>query len=286
MSCLLTAESHVWLNGQLCPSNEARIDPSDHGLLTGDGVFETLIIYHGKPFALTRHWERLCRSGGVLGLQVPSKEALECAAHDVIKVNGRSCGRLRITVTGGPSPLGSERGDAPSTVVVGVGDLPLHPAQADLVTVPFRRNEYGALTNHKTTSYGENVVALAYAKKQRGTEAIFANTAGNLCEGAGSNIFIVIEDELTTPPISSGCLPGVTRALVLDLCRPEKIEVSQRNVPLRALAEATEAFLTSSLRGVQPVRSVDGSPLPECPGRISQKLATAFTKLTQTDIDP
>lgn len=282
----MSASSVVWLNGDLVPAEEARIDPSDHGLLTGDGVFETLIVYSGKAFAFSRHWERLCRSAGVLGLEAPAKADLAEAIDEVIEANQRESGRIRITVTGGPAPLGSEKGDAPPTLLVAIADLPGHGPEADLVTVPFRRNEHGALTNHKTTSYGENVVALAYAKKQGGTEAIFANTAGSLCEGTGSNVFLVFEDELITPPVSSGCLPGVTRALVLDLCEREGIEVAQRNVPLRALAEGSEAFLTSTLREVQPVKTVDGNPLAQCPGPITERLMKAFDALRSADVDP
>ena len=286
MSSSTFTPTHVWLNGDLKAITDARIDPFDHGLLTGDGVFETLIVYNGKPFALRRHCERLSRSTAVLGLEAPSQEVLAKAINEVIKANGSSSGRLRITVTGGPAPLGSEKGEATSTLIVAYASLPPHGPEAHLVTVPYRRNEHGALTNHKTISYGENVVALAHAKKQGGTEAIFANTAGSLCEGTGSNLFIVYEDELITPPISSGCLPGVTRALVLDLCETEGLTVSQRNVPLRALNEATEAFLTSTLREVQPVRTVDGSELPQCPGPISSKLRGAYQKLIQERVDP
>lgn len=278
--------THVWLNGQLSTIPEARIDPFDHGLLTGDGVFETLIVYDGKPFALSRHCERLGRSTAVLGLEPPSKETLVEAIDEVIAANKSTSGRLRITVTGGPAPLGSEKGEATSTVIVAYASLPPHGPEAHLVTVPYRRNEHGALTNHKTISYGENVVALALAKKQGGTEAIFANTAGSLCEGTGSNLFVVYEDELITPPISSGCLPGVTRALVLNLCEQEGIKVSQRNVPLRALNEATEAFLTSTLREVQPALTVDGSELPHCPGPLSTKLSDAYQRLIRETIDP
>ena len=278
--------THVWLNGNLKAITDARIDPFDHGLLTGDGVFETLIVYNGKPFALSRHCERLERSTAVLGLQAPEQEVLANAIDEVIEANRSSSGRLRITVTGGPAPLGSEKGEARSTLIVAYASLPPHGPEAHLVTVPYRRNEHGALTNHKTISYGENVVALAHAKKQGGTEAIFANTAGSLCEGTGSNLFIFYEDELITPPISSGCLPGVTRALVLDLCEKEGFTASQRNVPLRALNEATEAFLTSTLREVQPVRTVDGSELPQCPGPLSSKLKDAYEKLIHEHLDP
>ena len=278
--------THVWLNGDLKLIPEARIDPFDHGLLTGDGVFETLIVYNGKPFALRRHCERLSRSTAVLGLQAPDPDILSKAIDEVIEANGSNSGRLRITVTGGPAPLGSEKGEAQSTLIVAYASLPPHGPEAHLVTVPYRRNEHGALTNHKTISYGENVVALAHAKKQGGTEAIFANTAGSLCEGTGSNLFIVYEDELITPPISSGCLPGVTRALVLELCKTEGVTVSQRNVPLRALNEAAEAFLTSTLREVQPVRTVDGSEIPHCPGPLSCKLLDAYQRLIYERMNP
>jgi branched-chain amino acid aminotransferase len=276
----------IWINGDLTPVSEARIDPFDHGLLTGDGVFETMIIYGGKAFAVERHWQRLQRSAAVLALDLPARDILQNAIDSVIAANKCNSGRIRVTLTGGPAPLGSEKGDAASTFLVAVADLPKHGPEGDLITVPFRRNEHGALSNHKTISYGENVVALAYAKKQGGTEAIFANTAGSLCEGTGSNIFIVYEGDLITPPVSAGCLPGITRALVLELCEKYDIQVQQRNIPLRALAEASEAFLTSSLREVQPVRTVDGNPLANCPGAIGQRLQDAYRELTVTTCDP
>ncbi len=276
----------IWINGALTPVAEARIDPFDHGFLTGDGVFETMIVYRGKAFAVERHWKRLQRSAAVLALDLPSREELENAITSVIKANQRESGRIRVTLTGGPAPLGSEKGDAASTFVVAVADLPKHGTEGDLITVPFRRNEHGALSNHKTISYGENVVALAYAKKQGGSEAIFANTAGSLCEGTGSNIFIVYEGDLVTPPVSAGCLPGITRALVLELCEKLDVPVQQRNVPLRALAEASEAFLTSSLREVQPVRTVDGNPLANCPGEFSLRLRDAYRELTASTAAP
>ena len=107
--------------------------------------------------------------------------------------------RVRITVTGGSGPLGSERTGAEPTCIVAVGPFPAAAATADVTVVPWKRNENGALTGLKTTSYAENVLALEYAKERGGAEAIFANTVGDLCEGTGSNIFVVLDGHLLQP---------------------------------------------------------------------------------------
>ncbi len=276
----------VWINGHLRAEEEACVSPFDHGLLTGDGVFETLVCYEGKLFAFSRHWRRLGRSGEVLGLEIPGFEELRAASNEVVEANGIGFGRLRITVTGGPAPLGSEKGNAGCTVLIAAAPLSQVPRKAKVAVVPYRRNEHGALTGHKTTSYGENVVALAYAKARGASEAIFGNTAGRLCEGTGSNVFLVREGKLITPPLSDGCLPGVTRSLLLELCAREGIAVREESLPLEALAEASEAFLASTTREVQAIEAVDGRALEEAPGAATQQLAQAFRALAESDLDP
>ena len=151
-----------------------------------------------------------------------------------------------------------------------------------MVTVPWPRNERAALAGVKTISYGENVVALAYAHERGAGEAIFANLAGNLCEGTGTNVFVVVGSRLVTPPLSSGCLAGVTRDLLLEL-----LDVVEEDLPLSALAGADEAFLSSSTREVQPILSVDGQSLPgDVGGRLTQAAAATFRDLVRRDIDP
>jgi branched-chain amino acid aminotransferase len=115
---------------------------------------------------------------------------------------------------------------------------------------------------------------------------VFANTAGNLCEATGSNVFVVRDGEVCTPPPSAGCLLGVTRALLLELCRSEGVAASERDVPLGALAAAGEAFLSSSTREVHPIARVDGTPLPAAPGPASARLRAAFRELVATNLDP
>ena len=281
-----SSEPVIWLNGQLLPAEAAHISPFDHGLLTGDGVFETLAVYDGKPFAETRHFERLTRSAAALGLTVPPQKTLSDAMLSVVNANGLSSARIRVTLTGGVGPLGTDKGSTPDLALVATGPMPQHASTANVVTVPFLRNENGALAGVKSTSYGENVVALAHARAQGGSEAIFANTAGNLCEGTGSNIFLVLHGSLITPTLDSGCLAGVTRAIVLGLCGQLGLTVEETDVPIARLAEAEEAFLTSSLREVQPVETVDGKPLQRCPGPLSLQLRTAFRELVAENGDP
>jgi branched-chain amino acid aminotransferase len=271
----------VWIDGTLVDADEARISPFDHGLLTGDGVFETLVVYDGRPFAVRRHLERLAISCKGLGLDVPDATTLRAALAAVVEANALTSARMRITVTGGDSPLGSDRGGHGPTVVVAGGALAKWPPTADVVTVPWTRNEKGALAGLKTTSYGENVVALAYAKERGAAEAIFANTVGELCEGTGSNVFVAIGGRLVTPPLRSGCLAGVTRALVL-----EAVDAVEEDLPLSALADADEAFLTSTTREVQPIGTVDGRALPAAPGPLTEAAAAAFKSVVSRSIDP
>jgi branched-chain amino acid aminotransferase len=278
----------VWLNGRLLPAWEAHISPFDHGLTTGDGIFESLVTKDGEPFALTRHWRRLQRSGEIMGLKVPGRDELAAAIREVLRENGKLDGaaRVRVTVTGGPAPLGSDKGEEGETVIVAVGDVPQRKPLARVRIVPFCRNERSALTGVKSTSYGENVVALALAKTAGAQEAIFGNTRGEVCEGTGSNIFLVLDGRLLTPPLESGCLEGVTRSVVLDACRQSGIACREQSVPLAALAQAQEAFLTSTFRNVQPICAVDDTELPQAPGPVTTSVMRAFQQFVERNFDP
>jgi len=133
----------VWVNGALVGVDEARISPFDHGLLVGDGVFETMRVYGGEPFAWTRHLDRLAHSAAGLGLPVPDRDLLHAAACEVLSANAHPQARLRITVTGGVAPLGSERGTAGPTVVVASSALTAWPDSVRVVIVPWVRNDRG-----------------------------------------------------------------------------------------------------------------------------------------------
>jgi branched-chain amino acid aminotransferase len=272
----------VWINGTLFPDSEARISVFDHGLVVGDGVFETVKVIGGVPFAFTRHLTRLARSAAGLDLPEPDLDGIRAGALALLAASGHPArGKLRITVTGGISPLGSQRGDGPMTAILALGGLPDEEPPCDVVMVPWPRNEHGALAGLKTTSYAENVVALRYATDRSAQEGIFANTAGNLCEGTAANVFVVSGGRLLTPPLSSGCLAGVTRDLVIEWAG-----AVEEDLPVSALATADEAFLTGTTRDVLPIRSVDGARLPAAPGPVSATAAEAFVVRAAECPDP
>ncbi|MEQ1786211.1 MAG: aminotransferase class IV, partial [Acidimicrobiales bacterium] len=169
----------VWLDGELVDAADAVVSVFDHGLTVGDGVFETMKATDGRPFAARRHLARLRRSIELLDLQVPyDDDELHAAVLAVLASTGLPSARVRITVTGGGAPLGSARGEGAATVFVAAG--PLHdPGPTPAVcTSPWPRNERGALAGIKSTSYGENVRALALARARGATEAIFPTTTG------------------------------------------------------------------------------------------------------------
>ncbi|MGW7289683.1 aminotransferase class IV [Streptomyces sp. NPDC054847] len=271
----------VWVNGALSEIEDARVSVLDHGMTVGDGVFETVKAVHGQPFALTRHLERLARSADGLGLPEPDLDEVRHACAAVLAANPMPLGRLRITYTGGLSPLGSDRGTDGPTLVVALGATTRRPDTTSVITVPWTRNERGALTGLKTTSYAENVIALARAHQHGASEALFANTVGRLCEGTGSNVFVVLDGELHTPPVSSGCLAGITRALTV-----EWTGAKETDLPMDVLDSAEEIFLTSTLRDVQSVVRVDGRDVSAVPGPVTTKAMRLFEERAAADPDP
>lgn len=271
----------LWVNGGLRDADEAWVSVLDHGLTVGDGIFETVKAVHGQLFALTRHLDRLTRSALGLGLPEPDHDEVRRACAAVLDANPMELGRLRITYTGGLSPLGSDRGTAGPTLVVALGESRMRPETTAVITVPWTRNERGALTGLKTTSYAENVVALARAREHNASEALFANTVGQLCEGTGSNVFVVLDGELHTPPVSSGCLAGITRALTV-----EWTGATESDLPLDVLDRAEEIFLTSTLRDVQAVSRIDGREIAGPPGPVTAKAMRIFEERAAADPDP
>jgi branched-chain amino acid aminotransferase len=283
----VTAAPRVWLNDRLVSAQAATVSAFDHGLTVGDGIFETTKVEYGVPFALTRHLRRLGRSADAVGLCLPAEEVLREAAAAVCNEIGEvELARLRITLTAGPGPAGSLRGDGPPTLLVAATETQRPAGPETAIVVRWRRNHRGALTGVKSTSYLENVVALAAARRAGAGEALLANVADELCEGTGTNVFCVLDGVAVTPPLSSGCLAGITRALVLEWC-PEVVE---RVLDLADLARAAEVFLTSSTRDVHAVALVDGrrpgGPDTAVPGPVTARIVAAFCEAALADADP
>lgn len=274
---MLADDALVWIDGGLVPVAEARIHVADHGLVVGDGAFETLQVVRGVPFAMRRHIRRLHTTLAALAIPAPPEADVRRALTAVCEANAAQTGKVRLTVTGGLGPLGSGEPFGPATMVAAVE--PIGAVNRRIVTVPWTRNEAGALSGLKTTSYAENVRALRYAHDHGASEAIFANTRGELCEGTGSNVFVVVDGRLATPPLSSGCLAGITRQILLELVDAEEVAL-----PLDVLETADEIFLVSTTRDVQPVEQADERRVEA--GPITAAASAAFADVLATNLDP
>lgn len=279
------SDVRVWVNGRVVPAEEPSIAAVDHGVTVGDGAFETCKIVDGQAFAVTRHLRRMQRTLAGLGLARVDDDLLREGMAAVLATGPEiAFGRLRWTVTGGIGPLGSDRLDSDLTHVVTAGPTAPPPPSVAVVTVPWVRNERAATAGLKTTSYADNVIALAEAKRHGALEALFANTRGELCEGTGSNVFVVTDGVVRTPPLSSGCLAGITRELTIEWAREAGIDVVEEPLPLDVLTTADEVFLTSSLKDVRPVTRVDDRDLAA--GPVTTRLAEVWRDREAEGIDP
>ena len=276
----------VWVNGRMVEPDRPHLRADDHGVIVGDGVFETLLVLRRDEgvaaFAVRRHLERLRRSARILRFECPfSDDELRAAIARCLDV-APGAGVVRITATSGGGPLGSGRsGNRASTIVIAGNRPPDYPPGTAAAIVPFPRNERGAMAGVKTTSYAENVLALDIARERGASEAIFADTRGRVSEGTGSNIFWSDGERLHTPPLDTGCLAGVTRALLL-----EQLDIAETHLPVKDLPGVPEAFLASSTRIVQSIARIDGTELPVVDGPLTAAAAKAMAELIAADIDP
>ncbi|CAM4122363.1 aminotransferase class IV [Janibacter anophelis] len=282
----MSNEVRVWVDGSLVGAHAPSLAALDHGVTVGDGGFETCKIVDGEVFAADRHAARMDRTLAGLGLPALDRERLQ-QGIDAVLADGPTIGfgRLRYTITGGPGPLGSDRGDHGQTYIVTAAEVAPFAETTAVATVPWTRNSRAATAGLKTTSYADNVIALAHAKAKGGTEAIFANDRDELCEGTGSNIFVVVDGVLRTPPLESACLAGITRELTIEYAHEVGIEVVEETMPFTVLERAEEAFLTSSTRDVQPIHAIDGREL-DAPGPITTRVREAFAKASAADLNP
>lgn len=245
----------VWVgkgeSGSLQPATSATVSVFDHGFTVADGIFETMKVVDGRVFLWPWHLDRLHVSAALLGLDLPADDHLTDVVRQVARANP-DAGRLRLTVTAGDGPLGSDRSGSPVSVVAAASSTKPWPPTAQLAIAQWPRNERSPLVGAKTTSYAENVLALEYAHQQHASEAIFFNTEGVLTEGTGSNIFIVRDGVVMTPPTSDGLLAGITRRFVLALA-DDAIHIREASITRDALRDADEVFISSSTRDIQPV---------------------------------
>lgn len=278
----------LWLNGTLTPQSQACINPLSPGLLFGYGLYESLrTTPEGTPLFVQRHHARLKDGARRLGLTPPTLEELTGAIRSLCEANGLRAARIRVTLTAAAGSTLPPTEGGPQDCLITAAPLPVMKPAAALITVPWRRNERSSLAGIKFTACAENLLAQRAALAAGADEALFLNTREEVCEGAFSNLFLVEAGRVLTPPLSSGCLPGITRELVLELCRAAGIPCDETDLPGTTLIPASwpessrpvrEAFLTTALRGIQPVERIDQWYFP-APGAVTRQLMEAYTAL-------
>lgn len=216
----------------------AFLDPT-HEVLTGQGVFETILVTEQTPQFLDLHLARLNNSCEILKIGMPEPEEITAGVRQLLKSQQGALRRLRITLYEGVHR---------PQLLLSLVEFTPWPAQVSVNISPWTRNVNSAITGAKCASYAENAVALNLAKELNYAETLIFNNTGQLAEAATSNIVIVVDGEAITPPLISGCLPGITRQVLVD-------EGSMREASIDAglLASASAAALLSSTRGVQPI---------------------------------
>ena len=285
----------VYIDGDLVSAEEASIPFDDRAVLYGDGIFETVRAYRGRPFRLERHLDRLEDGCRVLRLQLPKPtEEIRNAVMSLLEENGVSDegnAYVRITATGGPStgPKMLERA-GPTGLFIIARPYEGYPEQlyregVSLVISGIKRNASSPLSSLKSSNYLDSLIARQEAIDQGADDAVMLTTAGNLAEATSSNLFMVREGNVLTPDIGCGFLPGVTRETVIELCGKLRITCTPVMAGTDVLLSAEEVFLTGSLMEVMPVRRIARKQIgKKCPGRVTARLARAYHELVAREL--
>ncbi len=240
----------VWVNGKIEPSSEATISVLALGLTLGLGWFETMCVDRCRFFRFSSHYERLLCGAGKMGGTLPLVGGLRVAILELIDINGFQASRCRVRVSCYVD------GQTTKTVIT-TAEMPERESTSSTVLSPYRVNEYSPLVGVKSSCYAMNHIALREAQQLGADEALMLNTSGELCEGTTSNLFLVKDGVVLTPHLKSGCLPGIARAAVIELCKELDIPCIERTLSLAELHDCDGAFLTSSLRRIHPITSFD-----------------------------
>ncbi|GAA2527580.1 aminotransferase class IV [Rarobacter incanus] len=267
--------ARFWFDGSV--RDAAFVAATDHGFTIGDGLFETFVAEGQRVVAFERHLERMATSCRRIELPYPGDEYVRRAVRELLQsFEPGARVRVRATLSSGDGPPGLGRGPAARLLIAG-NPAPAPADPVNMVTVPWRRNPAGALSGIKSISKGEDVVAAQFAAARGGNEALWLNTHGQICEGSTTNLFVLAPAagrapkpwKLATPPLSSGCLPGIARSLVLERAAGRELSVGEETMDSSIIDHARNGrawlFVTSAGRGIVPVSSIDGDELPACP---------------------
>ena len=281
----------VYVNGRITDAASAVIPVFDHGFLYGEGVYETLRTYDGKPFLFDAHMRRLRRSGGMIHLEVPGTDAemMDRIVETMAAEPGLKEAYIRILVTRGVGELTYNLAATPTpSIIIIVKPFPEPPAAhftegISLALVSVRRNHPSALNPRiKSNNLLNNALAMQEALRQGAEEALMLNQQDEIAECSQSNFFLVKDGRALTPPLSAGLLPGITREFVFEVAKDAGVPAEERTLTTADLWAADEAFITGTTREITPVVKVDGRPFGDArPGPITKKLLETFRAKTR-----
>lgn len=287
----MSSTRSIYFNGHIVNEEDVRISPFDHGFLYGDGIFEGIRAYNGRLFKLKEHLERLYASAQSLLLEIPgTPQALAEAIRDTVAANGLQDAYIRLVISRGPGDLGLDPGQCPTPTVIIIADKiqlfpeSLYDVGLRLASSALRRPSGDVLNPQvKSLNYLNSILAKIEAGQRGVPEMILLNQWGHVVEGTGDNVFIVHDQELITPPRSAGILPGITRALVMELAYDQGIPVREENFTLHELYNADECFLTGTAAEIIAAVSCDGRPIGAGrPGPMTISLRNSFKAYAAT----
>lgn len=268
----------IWCDNEWSESGTITVGLGDRGWTHGLGLFETMLAVDGKVWFLDRHLQRMRKSFVAFGWDLDLEKAvgmipLLLEKNDLL--NGRA--RVRLAVSGGSGPLHRVADPVGSRLWISASPADSPPVSMAVGISRWRRNERSPLMGHKCASYAENLFLLEEARENGWDEVLVLNHGEHLSEAATANVFLIRDDELITPPLSAGCLPGVTREVIMEIAGVSGIFCAERNLEVGDLSGSDGLFLTSSTRGLVPVGSLEGRALPLSPlvGKLQESWAEA-----------
>lgn len=288
-------ELWIYLNGEFVRKHEAKVSVFDHGFLYGDGIFEGIRCYEGNIFRLDDHLKRLYESALSIMLEIPlSYEEMKAAVVETVRKNRLMNSYIRLVVSRGEGDLGLDpRNCSKPNVIIIADQIKLYPQELydngmEIVTIPTRRNVPDALNPKiKSLNYLNNILAKIEAARAGVMEALMLNTEGYVCECTGDNIFIVKDGRVLTPPTYLGALDGITRRVIMEICREKGIECLEQPFTRHDVFVADECFLTGTAAEIIPVTKLDGRPIGTGkPGPITHQLIGEFRKRVTVEGTP
>lgn len=281
----------VYVNGKIVSSQDAVVSVFDHGLLYGDGIYETMLAYNRVIFKLDEHLNRLYRSASLIGLKIPLDiNRLKTALYETLVANDLMNAYVRLTVSRGSGPIGLNPELCPEpTIIIMVQESKEYPGTlyekgVNLIISETRRNLKEAINPLiKSLNFLNNILAKIEAIKKNAYEAIMLNAHGQLTEATISNVFFIKDNILCTPSIECGILDGITRGTVIDLARRENIKVNEGKFTKEDIYSANEVFITNTSLEVMPVSKVDDTRYPV--GYITKRLHKSYKQEVKAYIE-